>query len=326
MRSIVLFGGNTASYKFALTRALLDLAAEQRTIVSLTDLAPHFTRHVQAHVQTGMVQGTVPKSTYLDAVSAHLQGSIDLDALHAVTTQHAFRYVLDLYHRLPGGETGVQFYVQEKRPRRLVLTDQLLSMTPEQRGHLEGEVEARWKLVEHAWTEAKAGNKPPRPLAYDPDTENLILQPWQHVPRKSITHLRPALSGYQKAKCFYCFGEMDVTTGASCHVDHFFPWRLGFRLDGVDINGVWNLVLACPSCNAGPGGKWDAIPDVQFLIRLHRRNSYLIDSHHPLRSLLIQATGVTAPERWRFLQGIWEQMRSWQPRRWNGPMNREALF
>ena len=39
MRSIVLFGGNTASYKFALTRALLDLAAEQQTVVSLAELA-----------------------------------------------------------------------------------------------------------------------------------------------------------------------------------------------------------------------------------------------------------------------------------------------
>jgi len=53
LRSIVLFGDNTASYKFALTRALLDLAEQQQTSVTLPELAPHFARHILNHVQTG---------------------------------------------------------------------------------------------------------------------------------------------------------------------------------------------------------------------------------------------------------------------------------
>lgn len=326
MRSIVLFGGNTACYKFALTRALLDLAAEERTVVTLPELAPYFARHVTAHVRTGMAQGTVPKSTFLDAAAAHLHGQIDEDALYDVTTQHAFRYVLDLYHRLPEGETSVQFYAQEKRPRRLVLTDQLLGLLPEQRQQLTGETEARWQLVEHAWTQSKNGEDARRPIAYDPESENLVLLPWRNIERKKLTQFRPSLSGYQKSRCFYCFKEIDVMDGKVCQVDHFFPWRLGFRLDGTDINGVWNLVLACASCNGWAGGKSDAIPEKRFLIRIHRRNSYLIDSHHPLRNALIEATGRTEEERWRFLSSLYDQVREWQPRQWSCVETQAAAF
>lgn len=318
MRGIVLFGENTASYKFALTRALLDLAEQQYTSVTLHELAPHFAGHILRHVRAGKVQGTMRSSVFLDAAQAHLDGQMNLEEFHAVTAQHAFRYVLDLYHRLPGGESSVQFYVQERKPRRLVLTDELLSLSADQRGQLTHETEARWHLVEHAWTQTREGHREARRIAFDSSSEELVLVPWRHQTRKALTKFRPALSGYQKGRCFYCFAEVDLNDTVLSHVDHFFPWSLGFRLTDTDLNGVWNLVLACAECNAGPGGKFDAIPDRRFLERLHRRNSYLIDSHHPLRESLMRETGGSAQERWTFLYRLWERLREWQSRSWNG--------
>lgn len=326
LRSIVLFGDNTASYKFALTRALLDLAEQQRTSVTLQELAPHFAGHILNHVQTGQVQGTMRNSIFLNAAQAQVNGQLGLDDFHAITAQHAFRYVLDLYHRLPGGETSIQFYVQERKPRRLVLTDELLALTADQRGQLAQETEARWQLVEHAWTEAREGQGGERPIVFDPLSEELVLVPWRYQTRKALTKFRPALSGYQKGRCFYCFAEVDPNDGEVCHVDHVFPWSLSFRLTDTDLNGVWNLVLACAECNAGVGGKFDAIPDQRFLERLHRRNSYLIDSHHPLREALMLDTGRSAQERCAFLRRLWEQMREWQRRSWNGRPEAERLF
>lgn len=84
-------------------------------------------------------------------------------------------------------------------------------------------------------------------------------------------------------------------------------------------------MLACAECNAGSGGKSDALPTRRFLERLHQRNSYLIDSHHPLRDALIRDTGRTAQERWSFLRALWEQLQVWQPRSWDGHPAAEHL-
>ncbi len=49
-RSIILFGRNVASYKFALGKTLLELAARGETDPKLEDLAPPFAEHLCAHL------------------------------------------------------------------------------------------------------------------------------------------------------------------------------------------------------------------------------------------------------------------------------------
>ena len=115
---------------------------------------------------------------------------------------------------------------------------------------------------------------------------------------------RDVLNGYQKGLCFYCFGPIAISPDHPnlADVDHFFPWRL--KRDGFmpDADGIWNLVLACRDCNRGEGGKFAHIPAPKFLERLHRRNSYLIDSHHPLRQTLMMQIGRTDVDRVEFLR------------------------
>lgn len=71
---------------------------------------------------------------------------------------------------------------------------------------------------------------------------------------------------------------------------------------GQNLDGVWNLVLSCRRCNRGKQGKSARVPALHFLERLHRRNEYLIGSHHPLRETLMTQTGRTESERRSFLQ------------------------
>ena len=75
-------------------------------------------------------------------------------------------------------------------------------------------------------------------------------------------------------------------------------------IPNVNLNGVWNLVLACPKCNRGASGKFARVPATRYLERLEKRNNFLISSHHPLRETLIQQTGQTPEERHRFLAEI----------------------
>jgi hypothetical protein len=43
------------------------------------------------------------------------------------------------------------------------------------------------------------------------------------------------------------------------------------------------------------------MPHFRYLERLHKRNNFLIDSHHPLRETLIAQTGATELLRYGFL-------------------------
>ena len=51
-RSIILFGSNSATYKFALGKALLEMAPSNANFVSLEDLALPYARNLVEHLRT----------------------------------------------------------------------------------------------------------------------------------------------------------------------------------------------------------------------------------------------------------------------------------
>ena len=123
---------------------------------------------------------------------------------------------------------------------------------------LENEVEARWRLVESAWHSKRQGD--PITVLYDAPRE--LLVPALLGERKPIAEVRPALNGYQKGHCFYCYRQILVVANspAPADVDHFFPHVLMSRGVPFDLDGVWNLVLACQECNRGTGERWRPFP------------------------------------------------------------------
>src|SRR4051794_16483114 len=54
--------------------------------------------------------------------------------------------------------------------------------------------------------------------------------------------------------------------------DHLFPRVLKTFKVADPIDGIWNLVLACQGCNRGAKGKFDCLPELSYLERLHKRN------------------------------------------------------
>ena len=151
-------------------------------------------------------------------------------------------------------------------------------------------------------------------MTYEPQS-NLLVVEGGKVRRRAITGLREALNGYQKGRCFYC--RRDIEAGHA-DVDHFLPHTLLPFGVVPNIDGIWDLVLACADCNRGPDGKFARVPELRFLERLRQRNEFLISSHHPLRETLILQTGATEPERRGYLQRAWTEARSllihtWRP-------------
>ena len=62
------------------------------------------------------------------------------------------------------------------------------------------------------------------------------------------------------------------------------------------VDGVWNLVLACKTCNRGTAAS-STSPIKALLQRLYERNEYLIGNNHPLPETPIMQTGGDEPAR-----------------------------
>lgn len=252
--------------------------------------------------------------------------------LREATVRLGFNNVIDAFHVVGNGEVGVRFFVDERNTptKGIRLTDEVLKL-PElyQHRNLPSEVEARWRLVETAWQLGMPVNA--LVVSYDPELEWLVTKDRENR-RTSITSCRDALNGYQKGKCFYCFGDISLVAGSAdlADVDHFLPHRLKeFRNESPwagFLDGVWNLVLACQTCNRGTAGKFGLVADVRFLDRLHRRNEFLIGSHHPLRETLLLQTGKTAEARGAFLNEAYRGAVQLLIQRWKPTYEHEPVF
>jgi len=324
-RGIVLLGRNVATYKLALAKSLLELGSAGKTFITLDELAIPYTRHLTDHLRHSDKQINARSSSFLDVCRRFNTGDATETELIQSAVSMGFNNVIDAFHVVNRGLVPTQFYVDERKSRNgITITDSLLELVRTTQGaNFPREVEARWRLVETAW----ALDVPPSLLAvqYDADDQSLFVQ----TPRKRIglTGSRDALNGYQKGRCFYCFRDL-ILEGekANVDVDHVFPLTLHqfAEFSSVNLNGVWNLVLACTDCNRRKGGKFARVPSLRYVERLHTRNQFYIESAHPLRETLINQTGLTEPLRRSYLNQMnmqavarllhtWESVHEQQP-------------
>ena len=328
-RSLILFGSNVQSYKFALGKSLLELAKQGKEIVTLEELAIPFSSKVCEHLMGCDKQGTSKTSKFLDACRDFNSGKISQDQLIRETQDKGFQNVLDAFHNIDGAEAPLRFFdiseVNSTRKRgKIKLSSNLFEMLDSsQSGNLFYEVESRWRLVEEAWKL----NISPRLLQvrYDPIQGELYLPEGMVKRRVSITSSREALNGYQRGKCFYCFDDISIEKGASnlADIDHVIPHVIMNRkpelMQYVNIDGVWNLVLACHNCNrVSESGKGSQYLERSLIKRLHKKNEFLIASHNPLRQTLMNQTGLLEKERVTYLQSLYNVSTSvlggpWKP-------------
>lgn len=322
-RSVILFGKNSASYKFALAKSLIKLSENhnQNTFIPLDELSIPFAQNICEHLKINDKQATSQSSKFLNACREYNNGSISSDELIHLTKSLGFNNVLDAFHNVNQGNIPVSFFEvkTDGRSKGIILTDDLFKLNESKQfenfGH---EVEARWRLVETAWS--LKINPGLLNVNFDPKTEMFFINEDYKLRRIDVTSSRDALNGYQKGKCFYCFDDISIDSGSEllADVDHFFPYFLKHELVS-NLNGVWNLVLACSSCNRGELGKFTKIPEIIYLERLHKRNEFFIESHHPLRETLINQTGKLTKDRIAFLQNMYNECLSlsgymkWKP-------------
>ena len=327
-RGIVLLGRNVATYKLALAKSLLEMSSTGKTFVTMEELALPYTRHLTEHLKHSEKQITSKSSRFLEACRKFNQGQSNQTALVDAAVNLGFENVIDAFHIVNNGPIPQRFFVDDRISKKgITLTDSLLTLaSTTQASNLAAEVEARWRLVETAWSLAL----PPQLLAiqYDSALEYMFVE--IRSTRIDITGCRAALNGYQKGRCFYCFREIviDRVAESNVDVDHFFPLILTqfSEFAHLNLNGVWNLVLACEDCNRGVGGKFTQLPCTRYLERLHARNQFYIESHHPLRETLMNQTGQQEAQRRDFLRLVDYKAYVRLLRRWESPYEQGPIF
>lgn len=314
-RSIILFGRNVASYKFALAKALTSLDPDKNDLIKLNDLAIPFALNICGHLKSSDKQSTSSSSKFLDVCRSYNKGEVDLDELATATTKLGFVNVIDAFHVVNKEPIENRFFIDERKNNQGIrLTDNYFNLVLN--ASIEGlneETDARWKLVEEAWNLGTATRL--IDVVYIKEKQALVGNIQNR--RIDLTSIRGPLNGYQKGKCFYCRDNISIISGSSdlCHVDHFFPYLLNDLVPS--INGVWNLVLACSRCN-GASEKHAKIPSIKLLEALHRRNEYYISSHLPLHQAIKRQTGETEQLRKLFLQKQYDTAKgalihTWEP-------------
>ncbi|MBB5964232.1 HNH endonuclease domain-containing protein [Planomonospora venezuelensis] len=319
-RAIVLYGANSATYKFAFGATLLETAATGRTHVTLEELAPRYAELLCQALERQPRQNISGRSRFLDACRDFNAGDLDRDALYARTVRLGFANVIDAFPQLGGAPAPVRYYEDRRRHAvapGLVLRDELLELARSVHAPaLDVETAARWRLVETAWATGVAGAVLAPALVYDPGTQHLVLQTKQR--RRSVTGVVAALNGYQDGRCAYCDRLMtQESTGSGPVVEHVLPWKLLTRSwAGPDVDAVWNLVLSCKPCN---DAKRDRAPHETWMTWLEQRNNDLIESRHPLREVLMAQTGATVTVRHATLKRAYQQATELLPAVWTPP-------
>ncbi len=297
-RAIVLYGLNAATYKIALGRALEHLVIAGRDRVTMSELAEVFLDLYAERLSNGHhPQLSHPnRVTVMERVVAlHQADRIDHDEAVARVAREAFGDVLPRFHTVGDTPVPVRFY--EATAEGLVLTDAAFTLFAQPEAEaLDAELGARWDLLEAAFEMKRHAGQ----LAND--LRLVYLE--RGYERRSVTHLRDVLHGYQQGRCFYCGELIPQKTG---HVDHVIPRQF------IQHDEPWNLVLAHALCNAQ---KSDLLPSERSIAMLVARNEHLIASNHPLKQQLTAQVGSTPEHRRRTVLRTYEDARQVMPYTW----------
>lgn len=319
-RAVLVFGKNSATYKFALAKTLLELNPSSE--MKYGDIGQIFLKHLVEHHQICPHQHNRGETKLTRAIDDHLAGKLPWDRLFDVAEESIYNNVFDAFHKLGGGEIerSAALFEHDREHKKITLTDSLNSLqeNEEVKSVLLAETEARWRVVEEAWRKNVSPN-----LILDTREKSFYTTVNEH--RVNLRSAVDTLMPYQYGKCFYCSCPLNKYANQLDDqfpdVDHVLPLSLIVRqypAPDFNPNGVWNLVLSCRRCNRGVNGKMDQKPHERFYQQLEIRNVYFTKEHkHSMRFSVLtslnasNASGVTL--KMREIYKPFHFFSGWQP-------------
>ncbi len=98
-RAIILFGKNSATYKFAFAKALLSFIEKEKTIITLDELAIPFAHSIVEHLKKSDKQGNANSSKFLEGCRNYINETISNEELYSLTERFGFVNVVDCVFR-----------------------------------------------------------------------------------------------------------------------------------------------------------------------------------------------------------------------------------
>ncbi len=294
-KGVILFGLNNATYKMGLGKVLLMHAKAGVNRVSWEDLSKDFlSEYLDRLTDDPMPQQANPaRRTVMERIAADLMGDHinESQAIERVATD-AFNDVVPRFQTIGTDKSIVKnLFYEPDFGKQLVLTDTLLSLGDEKFAELDQEVDARWNLLEGAFSI----NQSQHSYQLANNVREIYLA--DGYERKSLTDNIPFLQGYQGNTCFYCGQRME----GQIHVDHVLPRQV------INHDEVWNLVLSHSDCNLLKG---DYLVGQHFIEKLTQRNENIMGSNHPWKHRISSQLGNTAKRRRDALAANYDNMRS----------------
>jgi 5-methylcytosine-specific restriction endonuclease McrA len=323
-RTILLFGKNVSTYKFALCSALL--SQNTKSEIRYSDLTNSFLNELYRHYEVAPQQWTGGANIVTNSFDKYKEDG-NWDELVKVAEANVYKYVFDAFHNIGGSSVSDNHLLFEhnKKDKKLIFTDSLNSILDNHtlKAIILKENESRWLVVEEAWKNGLSPNL----LEYNSSDNNLYS--FNIIKGSERTNLRSAvdvLLPYQKGYCFYCNKKINANASKEQHdfpdVDHFWPFSFlnKFDITPLHVNGIWNLVISCQECNRGGSGKFDSPPSIDYFHKLLNRNLLFTEEHrHSLKnSILISMGALNSGEvesRMLKIYNLFYQISGWKPKK-----------
>lgn len=322
LRTLILFGRNVSTYKFALADVLL--SKDISTSLSYTDIRDDFVLSLYKHYQSNPHQYQAGENSLTRAFDDYAQNN-EWNKLVKVAEKNIYKNVFKAFHNVGGASIKEELVLFEHdiKSKQLIITDSLLKLKENQNlvNQLILENQTRWNIVEEAWKNSLTPNM----LVFNSE-DNTISSINSDNERINLRSAVDALLPYQHGKCFYCGRKLNKESDNQAadfpDVDHVLPFTAFQKFElfqSVSPNGFWNLVIACKECNRGASGKFDAPPDQMYYTKLINRNRLFTEEHnHSLRNTILMSLSANSSKqvekRMRQFQTYLNILNGWTPK------------
>jgi hypothetical protein len=109
-RAIILFGKNSATYKFAFAKSLLEIIEKEKTTISLDELAIPFSKNIVNHLRISDKQGNSQSSQFLNSCRQFIKDEVTESTLIETTIKLGFVNVVDAFQNVNGDVIPNPFY------------------------------------------------------------------------------------------------------------------------------------------------------------------------------------------------------------------------
>lgn len=301
---------NSSSYKYGFLKAIMDnlYNVDQNLTLTFDQLFGTFTEvYWNLVLKHGIRQQPIierSNGTYLEqALSAtaaryaitadvpfeSISDEAKIEACKKVKSKCKINVVGALF-----GDTKGLFYSFSRREEWLQINPQMYEFVCKHKLAIE-------KLNYYEW--AKYLEK----INDDSVMDHLLTKIDKSSERENLSIYRRILfEEFENESCFYC-GKKLVNDGQKVHVDHFVPRAF------IKDDKMWNLVLACPSCNLQ---KNDKLASIIYLDKLLDRNKKIVLANEKAKDMgTYSAQNLRAVYYWAKINGY---DTIWQPKKMKG--------